>query len=192
MRRDIGPDGNDIFEYDTVGGVPAFTYMSIASRILTQKGRQRMRPDYGADFLSCVSQDDPLNAICSEVSSALGDDLKWNMEATQNLDDNTAEVELSGWTESGDNWSLTFGVDLNDGSVTNFPPFVVDGREQTVTSLSAQRIQDLESALQQAVNDIHRAKEERRATDMDDQRLEERLNSIVGDLEKCLRAWQAL
>ena len=33
MRRDIGPDGNDIFENDTIGGVPAFTYMKIASRL---------------------------------------------------------------------------------------------------------------------------------------------------------------
>ena len=192
MRRSIGPDGNDIFEYDTVGGVPAFIYMTIASRILTQRGRQLMRPDYGADFLSCIGQDDPWEAICSEVSSALGGDLNLNTEATQSLDDNTVEVRLYGWSRSGDDWSLTFGVSLVDGSVVNFPPPDVDGRERPVTSLSAQRIQELESALEQAVDGIHKAKEERRATDMDDQLFEERLNSIVGDLERCLHDWQSL
>ena len=52
MRHDIGPDGNDIFENDTIGGVPAFTYMKIASRLRTQKGRRLMDPDYGADFVT--------------------------------------------------------------------------------------------------------------------------------------------
>ena len=44
MRRGMGPDGNDIFESDTISGVPAFTYRSLASRLRTQKGRALMNP----------------------------------------------------------------------------------------------------------------------------------------------------
>ena len=127
MRREIGPDGNDIFENDTVGGVPAFIYMSIASRINTQRGREFMRPDYGADFSSCVSEDEPLDAVRSEVLRALGDDIGCSVAASENLDTNTVDIELSEDAESGD-WSVNFGIDLEDGSVVNFPPFVVDGR----------------------------------------------------------------
>ena len=128
MRRAIGPNGNDIFEYDTVGGVPVFIYISIASRINTKKGRQLMRPDYGTDFLSCVGQDEPLDAVISEVSDALGENFSWSAEAIENLDTNTVDVELSGVDESGE-WSLNFSVNLSDGSVVNFPPFVVDERQ---------------------------------------------------------------
>ena len=127
MRREVGPDGNYIFENDTVGGVPAFIYTSISSRINTQRGRGIMRPDYGADFLSCVGQDDPLDAVRSEVLRALGDDIGCSVAATENLDTNTVDIELSGDAESGD-WSMNFGIALEDGSVAYFPDFVVDGR----------------------------------------------------------------
>ena len=125
MRRDIGPDGNDIFETDTVGGVPAFTYMSVASRLGTQKGRQLMRPDYGADFLSYLGEDDPASSVRSEIGRALEDVLYSEVLASANLDANTIDVEISGEPEG---WTIAFSISCEDGSVVNFPPFDVDGR----------------------------------------------------------------
>ena len=125
MRRDIGPDGNDIFENDTVGGVPAFTYISIASRLCTQKGREPFKPDYGADFPSCVGKDDPESAVCSEIESALGGVLYSGVLASTNSEANTIDIEIFGGPED---WSMKLGISLEDGSVLNFPPFVVDGR----------------------------------------------------------------
>ena len=128
MTRNMGPNGNDFFEYDTVGGVPVFTHISIASRICTPKGKRLERPGYGTDFSWCARQDDPWDAVCSEASRALGADFQWDMVCTQDVDANAVDVEMSGRTESGDNWSLTFRVNLTDGTVVDFPPFVVDGR----------------------------------------------------------------
>ena len=125
MRRDMGPDGNDIFESDTISGVPAFTYRSLASRLRTQKGRALMNPDYGSDFLSCLGNDDPERAVCSEIERVLGGVLYSGVLASTNLDANTIDVEISGGPEG---WSLGFSISREDGSVVTFPPDVVDGR----------------------------------------------------------------
>ena len=123
MRRQVGPDGNDIFENDTVGGVPAFTYVGIASRLHTEKGREPFEPDYGADFPSSVGKDDPQSAVCSEIERALEGVPYAEVLTSTNFDANTIDIEISGGPEG---WTMKFGISLEDGSLVNFPPFVVD------------------------------------------------------------------
>ena len=123
MRREVGPDGNDIFENDTVGGVPAFTYMGIASRINTQKGRAPFEPDYGSDFPSSLGKDDPQSAVRSEIERALNDVSYSEVLTSANFDANKIDIEISGGPEG---WTMKFAISLEDGSIINFPPFVVD------------------------------------------------------------------
>ena len=125
MRRQVGPDGNDIFENDTVGGVPAFTYVGIASRLHTRKGREPFKPDYGADFPSSVGKDDPQSAVRSEIERALEDVPYSEVSTATNFDANAIDIEISGGPEG---WTMKFGISLEDGSLVNFPPFVVDGK----------------------------------------------------------------
>lgn len=129
MKFFIGPDGNEIYQGDTVGGVPAFTYESIMSRINTQRGRQPWRPDYGADFPSCVRRADPLRAVTDEVAAVLGGELLLDrsVETTQNDATGMIDVKIEEFAESG-NWALTFSIDLTDGAVVDFPQCVVDGK----------------------------------------------------------------
>ena len=63
-----------------------------------------------------------------------------------------------------------------------------------MTPISAEQIQELESGIRRAIENIHEVKRERRATlagqrggiGMSEVRLEELLNGIAGDLQRCL------
>jgi len=122
----IGTHGDLVFGTDTIGGVPAFTFQSIKSRILTKRGRRPWHPDYGADFASCVKQDDPWMAESAEIKRALADDVAGLIIRTgRNRDLNAIQVEIAGEDRSRD-WSLRFDVSLEDGSIERFPSeFVV-------------------------------------------------------------------
>ncbi len=126
MRRQVGPGGNDIFENDTVGGVPAFAYMGIASRLHTGKGREAFEPDYGVDFPPSVGKDDPQSAVSSEIERALKGVPYSEVLTSTNVDANTIDIEISGGPEG---WTMKFGISLEDGSLVNFPLFVIDEKK---------------------------------------------------------------
>ena len=129
MKRIVGPDGNDVFENDTIGGVPAFVYMDIASRLHTQRGREPFNPEYGTDFPSCLETDNPSDSVRSEVIRALEDVPYTEVSTSINSETNTINVEISGDGESG-NWTMAFGINREDGSIADFPQSTVDGRHR--------------------------------------------------------------
>ena len=123
----VGPDGNNLYEEDTIGGVPAYIYMEAGYKINTQRGFEPFDPNYDTDFPSCVSQDNPAEAIRTELLRSLGNSLKWNVVTNENTDNNTVDVKIYEDAETSD-WSINFSINLRDGSVENFPPSTVDGR----------------------------------------------------------------
>ena len=129
MKRIVGPDGNDVFENDTIGGVPAFAYMDMGSRLGTQRGREPFQPEHGADFRSCLETDNPADAVRSEVIRTLEDVPYTGVSTSMNSDANTIDVEISGDAESG-NWTMAFSINREDGSIAGFPPYIVDGRHR--------------------------------------------------------------
>ena len=84
-----------------------------------------MNPEYGADFPSCIGKDDPGGAVRSEIESALGGIPYSGVSTSHNVDTNAIDVGISGGPEG---WSISFSIDLEGGSVVNFPPYSVDGR----------------------------------------------------------------
>ena len=114
--------------YATVAGVPVCIYAGIASRILAGDDKGSVRPCSGADFSWCARQEDPWDAVCSEVSKALGNNLRWDRVTAWGTDEGTVGVEIAGSTEAGE-WALSFNVNLEDGSVAYFPPFDVEWAE---------------------------------------------------------------
>ena len=123
----VGPDGNDLSGKDTINGVPAGTLTEVATRLLTLRGREPLRPDYGADFSSCASHDNPAEAVRDEVLRALGESIDCGVSAKVNADANMVDVEMREMREDGESngWSIEFNISLEDGLVGNLSSSVV-------------------------------------------------------------------